>query len=278
VAIVDGSGNHITSFGAAVQYTKGDVDASITGTAILLEEGGSTLKPVPGSTADGLLVNLGANNDVTVTNTATVSTGLTQPLTDTQLRASPVPVSVGASSTVFQGMAATFRTPGRAGTAGQKIMAIHNASGSSVTLKVTHIDVDLYMTAAKAVTVLPPIIRIWKFTDLPTNGTVLTKTKIRGTGASSSSCVVFGDASADGTGSATTLTVTLPAGTFIAQRVTPRIITAVGEVSVPNLEFKFDTPIELGPEEGLCVFLNYTAATSNPTTDMWFASVEWEEV
>lgn len=72
VAIVDGSGAQITSFGGGTQYTEGDVDASITGTAMLMEVSGNTLQPVQGSVADGLLVNLGSNNDVTVTGTVEV--------------------------------------------------------------------------------------------------------------------------------------------------------------------------------------------------------------
>lgn len=46
VAIVDASGNHITSFGGSVQYTEGDTDSSITGTAILWEDVADTLTPV----------------------------------------------------------------------------------------------------------------------------------------------------------------------------------------------------------------------------------------
>lgn len=37
VALLDGSGNQVTSFGGGTQYTEGDVDASITGTALLFE-------------------------------------------------------------------------------------------------------------------------------------------------------------------------------------------------------------------------------------------------
>lgn len=46
VAIVDGSGTQITSFGGGTQYTEGDTDASITGTAILWESTSDTLKAV----------------------------------------------------------------------------------------------------------------------------------------------------------------------------------------------------------------------------------------
>ena len=53
VAIVDGSGDQITSFGGGVQYTEGDADATITGTAVMWEDGSNVLraasaaKPLP---------------------------------------------------------------------------------------------------------------------------------------------------------------------------------------------------------------------------------------
>ncbi len=45
VAIVDGAGAQITSFGGGTQYTEGDVDASITGTALMWEDAGDVLRP-----------------------------------------------------------------------------------------------------------------------------------------------------------------------------------------------------------------------------------------
>jgi hypothetical protein len=53
VAIVDGSGDQISSFGGGTQYTEGATDASITGTALLWEDAADTLvtassaKPFP---------------------------------------------------------------------------------------------------------------------------------------------------------------------------------------------------------------------------------------
>jgi len=121
VAIVDASGDQITSFGGGTQYTEGDTDSTITGTALLWEDAGDTLatvsaasplpveiiagstsgteytegdtdasitgsatlmevagnelRPIQGTVADGLLVNLGSNNDVTVTGTVTANAG-----------------------------------------------------------------------------------------------------------------------------------------------------------------------------------------------------------
>lgn len=69
--------------GGGTEYTEGDTDASITGKAMMMEGAANTLVPAQGTAADGMLVNLGANNDVTVAgvstaaNQATVIAGLT---------------------------------------------------------------------------------------------------------------------------------------------------------------------------------------------------------
>lgn len=180
-------------------------------------------------------------------------------------------------ATVFKGRAATFRTPGRAGTAGQKILSLHNATGSTVAVTIKKIFVDVVGTVVKAVTVLPPVVRVYLVTVLPTNGTALTKNKIGGTGASSASVTVLGDASADGTGSATALTATLPAGAVLTQEFAARLITAAGYEPADRHEFFGDSEVPLGPLQGVVVMLDYVLATQNPTTDMWLAGVEWTE-
>lgn len=59
----------VTGGGGGVEYTEGDTDASIVGSAVMMEVGSDTLQPIQGTVAGGLLVNLGSNNDVTVTGT-----------------------------------------------------------------------------------------------------------------------------------------------------------------------------------------------------------------
>lgn len=79
VAIVDTDGTQISSFGGGVQYTEGDTDASITGTALLFEGAANTLIAAPGTTANGLLVDVSR-----VTGTVTVDgSGVTQPVSGT---------------------------------------------------------------------------------------------------------------------------------------------------------------------------------------------------
>jgi hypothetical protein len=65
VRLTDTSGDYIAA-GGGTQYTEGDTDASITGGAVLMEGAANTLVPLQGTAADGVLVNLGGNNDVTV--------------------------------------------------------------------------------------------------------------------------------------------------------------------------------------------------------------------
>lgn len=222
----------------------------------------------PGASDYGLATREVARGQATMANSIPMALASDQ---------SNVNVEVEPRTVLFRGRASTFNTPGRAGTAGQKILTIHNATGSTVVVKVRKIVVDLAVTVVKAITVPPPMVRVWKFTAAPTNGTALTKNKIGGTTTSSASVVVTGDASADGTGSGTTLTVTLPAGSFISQEYAGRFITAAGYEPADRMEFVFDEYCQLNALEGLCVFLDYTAANQNPTTDRWMSSVEWTE-
>lgn len=68
VQVITSGGGTVDTFGGT-QYTEGDVDTSITGTAAMMEVASNTLQPIQGTVADGLLVNLGANNDVTAVGT-----------------------------------------------------------------------------------------------------------------------------------------------------------------------------------------------------------------
>jgi len=83
VQIVDTSGNQIASFGGGVQYTEGATDSSITGTAIIWEDGGETLRAVSAAKPLPVLADLGSNNDVTVTSGDITETNSTDILADT---------------------------------------------------------------------------------------------------------------------------------------------------------------------------------------------------
>lgn len=176
----------------------------------------------------------------------------------------------------FRGRASTFRIPGRAGTAGQKLMTFHNATGSGKIVYINAVSVDLYQTVVKAVTVAPPIVRVYRITAVPTGGGIISKTAKDSLLTSHASVVVTCDATSDGTIAGTALGATLT--TMLVQEVSPRLITAAGYEPADRLDFLKEAYILLRAGEGICVELNYTLATQNPITDMWVLNVDWYEV
>ncbi len=177
----------------------------------------------------------------------------------------------------YEGRFSTFRMPGLAGTAGQKLCSIHNATGSTKIVRVNTVAVDLYQTAAKAVTVAPPIIRLHRVTVLPTGGTAGSKTGKDTNQSSSASITILQHASADGT-SGTAITATIPSGSVLVQEYAPRLITAAGYESADRITFFESTEgIILRALEGIVVELVYTLATQNPITDMWIGTIDWDE-
>lgn len=176
----------------------------------------------------------------------------------------------------FRGKATTFRTPGRAGTTGAKLLTLHNATGSTKIVHINQLWVDLTCTVIKAVTVLPPQIKIHRFTALPTNGTALTKAKKDSTLTSSASVVVTGDASADGTLSASALAFTPTE--LLTQEFAPRLITAAGYEMFDRTTLLEGADVVLRALEGIGIELSYVLVTQNPATDMWIAGVDWYEV
>lgn len=136
-AIVDGNGDQITSFGGGTQYTEGDTDASITGTALLFEGAANTLVAAPGTAANGLDV------DVTrVTGTVTVDgSGVTQPVSNaglTELAAAinsnKVDVNIVSSDVASGGTAAADDADFTATTTlGTPAMGVYESTPTNVT-------------------------------------------------------------------------------------------------------------------------------------------------
>jgi len=177
----------------------------------------------------------------------------------------------------YVGRVSTFATLGRAGTAGQKIFALHNATGSAVLVDVQKISCDVMQTAAKVVE--PAKVRLWKFTAVPTNGTAITKVPEDSSLTSSTAVTLWQDSSADNTGSATTLTITLPAATILDEEWAARALTLVGYEQYDKSQFLVDEDdvVTLHPLEGVAIFLDYTVATANPITDKWLVTCRWIE-
>jgi hypothetical protein len=189
----------------------------------------------------------------------------------------PFPVDTDSRRLIsYWGRACTFKTPGRAAVS-QKILSIHNAVGSTVLVAVNRVRVDILSTAVKAVTIVMPVIRVVRYTTVQTNGTVLGKGSVDTALTSNASVTVTGDASADGTLSATTLTLT-PTST-IAQGYAPRVFTAVGYELMDTITFfEGSTDVILRAGEGLAVFLdNAVVTTGIPATDIYISSIDWNE-
>lgn len=183
----------------------------------------------------------------------------------------------GSKQVSYVGRCSSFATLGRAGTAGQKVFAIHNATGSKVLVDVQKITCDVMQTAAKVVE--PVKLRLQRFTAVPTNGSAVAKVPEDSSLNSNASLTLWQDASADSTGSGTTLTVTLPASNIVDQEWAARALTLVGYEQYDKSQFLMDETDEftLRPLEGLCVFLDYTVATANPITDKWLINCRWIE-
>lgn len=176
----------------------------------------------------------------------------------------------------YTGRFGTFVIPGRAATS-HKLAAIHNATGSTILVDVTFVAIDTYQTVIKAVTVPPPVVRLSRFTALPTNGTAATKAPEDSSLTSSTSVTVWQDASADRTSSATALTITT--GAVLTQEFIPRMITAAGYEMADRVEFfsGSDQVVTLRALEGVAVELVSPAGTSEPITDMFVVTLRWEE-
>ena len=95
--------------GGGTEYTEGTTDGSITGVAILMESSGDALRPVQGSVTDGLLVNLGSNNDVTVTGTVTANIAAgTNNIGDVDVLTVPAPLNVTGGGTEASALRVTI--------------------------------------------------------------------------------------------------------------------------------------------------------------------------
>lgn len=193
-------------------------------------------------------------------------------------RTYPLPVEViGDPGATYLGRVSTFRTPGRAGTAGQKLFAIHNATGSTKIVEIHQLTADLSSTVAKALTTAPPTIHVNRFTALPIGGNAITKVPKDTALAPNASITLWGDASADGVSSGTALAVTIPVDQAIDSIFPPRVFTGVGYEPFDRALLLEGTKVKLRALEGIVVYLEYTAAAQNPVTDMWFVCCDWSE-
>jgi hypothetical protein len=212
------------------------------------------------------------------------SHAVTGPLTNTELRATPVPISgtvaIGSATTpTFKGRACSFINPGRAGTTGQNLLSLFNAVGSTKVVRINGIAIDLYQTVVKAVTVAPPMIRVYRVTALPTGGVAVAKGSLDTALTSNALITTLGDANSDTVVATTPLAAVVAASGLLTQEAAPRFVgtAAAGYEMFDRAEFFNDSEVVLRAGEGIVLRLHYTLATQNPVTDMWTSVVMWTE-
>lgn len=186
-----------------------------------------------------------------------------------------VPINERVAS--YKGMASTFRIPGRAATT-QNLFTISNTTGSAVLVALRRLSIQQDPAAVVNISWANQF-KTSRLTGAPTNGTTLTKVPFD-TGLSSAANVILnGDASADGTSSASALTMT--AGSIGWHQFANRLHTAVGQILledealIPTLSD--DDPIILRAGEHLGVSVLANATTANGATVMYLVNCVWEE-
>jgi len=157
------------------------------------------------------------------------------------------------------------------------LLTIFNAVGSGKVVTVNQISVDFAQLAAMLVTVIPPPIRVYRITALPTNGTALTKVAKDSALTSSASVTLLGDASADGTNSTLALTAVTVAGAALTQEFFPRLITGAGYEVADRIDLLADKAVVLRPGEGLVLSSDITLATQEPAGVLTIATIDWWE-
>jgi hypothetical protein len=177
---------------------------------------------------------------------------------------------------------ATFRTPGRASAnLVQGIMSISNKYSSNSFVYIRRLIVQVDCTAVYTA-VMPQITTSKCIMGTPPGGTVLTPVKFDTSTSAKSTIEVRGDASADGTNSATSLFAGTQMMPSVYQQYTMRMHTAIGQILaidnpiLPNL--LMDNNIyTLYPGETLAVQVVAAATAANPTTNHWWVEAIFEE-
>lgn len=169
--------------------------------------------------------------------------------------------------------AATFRTPGN-GTSLQTLFVIFNA-GTNRIVQVRRLVLQLDPTGTLVATT--PLFKLCRITSY-SGGQALSKVNWTAT-TSHADIQVRGRNTSDG-GSQTNIVAT-PDETLWQQYGT-RMASQVGQVlgedqNIAPLAIS-DTPIVLRQNQGLLVYVEGMAATSNPSTNHYFVQCAWQEI
>lgn len=167
---------------------------------------------------------------------------------------------------------ASLRTPSRA-VASQPIFTLWNGGTNLVAVRRLTMESDTGAALAQ----ISPYARLYRITAAPTGGQALPKGQQDTLETSSGTIVGTGDASADGTSTATALAATANPTTHLWQQTIPRLHTAVGWVAPPimNLlpddpDLNGENPLTLRPNQGLMVRVEAATAMAAGTTTAGF--------
>jgi hypothetical protein len=168
--------------------------------------------------------------------------------------------------------AVTFRTPGNA-TSQQNLFALLN-TGTAVVVRVRRLIAQIDSTGA--LIALMPMIKLCRITAYG-GGQAITKVNWEAT-ASNAQVQARGRNTSDG-GAQTDITATL--GETIWQQYGSRNASAAGESicedqNIAPLAIDTD-PIVLRANEGILVYVEAMASTSNPTTTHYMVECAWDE-
>ncbi len=178
----------------------------------------------------------------------------------------------------YKGMYSTFRSPGRAATT-QVLFTIANKTGSGVLLALRRLSIQQETSAVVNISWANQFKTARVAGTVPANGTVMTKVPFDSNQSSAANVEARGDASADGTTSASALTAAFT--TVAWHQFAMRMHTAVGQVLlddeslIPSLADA--DPVILRENEAMIVSVLANATAANGATVFYLINCMWEE-
>lgn len=170
----------------------------------------------------------------------------------------------------------TYRVVGAAALT-QDICAIYNDSGASTNIWVTRIEVMMDPTAA--LTAVGPKVTLYRSSTQPTGGAVTVGQSIDSGddvyGAGYNQAMISPSTTDGGTNTAIS-NVTIATQSQIKSKYVGRQQTAAGYLVPVAIDLCPASGLGITPGSGLVIRVEAAATTSNPATNHWLTSAEWE--
>lgn len=181
-----------------------------------------------------------------------------------------------ARTITFRGIYGSFRVPGSAATP-QNLLTISNASGSTVLVGLRELRVWTMPTVA-TITVVPPILSLYRITSVPSGGTAATKTSLDSReAASNASVTIRGPASADGTATAITATAAGQrlSAEYAAHQYALGLLHPIATDVLAAIPVEY--PLIMAAGDSYLLQLTTAAAADNVATRHFVVECMWEE-